>query len=455
MSAVEQFPADWVVKPFGEVVSTVKGKKPKDNGPPAKKRTVPYINIKAFETGVPEQFASPGNYRDCSKDDILMVWDGARSGLVGRGVSGYIGSTLAKLKAVDVSSSYLYYFLQGQYGYINTNTKGVGIPHVDPVVLKAIPFPIAPRDQQDRIVAKIEKQFSRLDEAVASLKRVKGNLKRYKAAVLKAAVEGKLTEEWRKQNPDVEPASKLLDRILAERRTKWEEAELAKMKAKGKEPKNDKWKEEYKQLESARIDELPPVPCSWAWARLPQLGELNRGKSKHRPRNDPKLYDGKYPFVQTGDIRQAVGVLKDYTQTYSDLGLEQSRLWPEGTLCITIAANIADTAVLGLEACFPDSVAGFIPESDEVDIQYVEYFIRTAKDRLGQFAPATAQKNINLAILGEVALPLPPYQEQCRMVSELQKTETIVVRIESQIQLGELQIGRMRSSILKELFAGS
>ena len=133
------------------------------------------------------------------------------------------------------------------------------------------PIPVAPPDQQDRIVAEIEKQFSRLDEAVASLKRVKANLKRYKAAVLKAAVEGKLTEEWRKQNPDVEPASKLLERILAERRTKWEEAELAKMKAKGKEPKNDKWKEKYKvarfqsckaRMEKTISAEGPGMLCS-------------------------------------------------------------------------------------------------------------------------------------------------------------------------------------------------
>ncbi|MGB5613437.1 MAG: hypothetical protein WBM67_12350, partial [Sedimenticolaceae bacterium] len=154
-------------------------------------------------------------------------------------------------------------------------------PRVDFKILSPFEVPLPPtKEDQDRIVAEIEKQFSRLDEAVASLKRVKANLKRYKAAVLKAAVEGKLTEEWRaaqasanvagghdsmdgggrakqdaraeepgatKAHPDVEPASKLLDRILAERRAKWEKAELAKMEAKGKAPKNDKWKAKYKE----------------------------------------------------------------------------------------------------------------------------------------------------------------------------------------------------------------
>ncbi len=114
-----------------------------------------------------------------------------------------------------------------------------------PQIAFAIPIPFAPIHEQKHIVAEIEKQFSRLDEAVASLKRVKANLKRYKAAVLKAAVEGKLTEQWRKEHPDVEPAEKLLERILTERRKKWEESELARMKAKGVEPKDDKWKRNY------------------------------------------------------------------------------------------------------------------------------------------------------------------------------------------------------------------
>ena len=129
--------------------------------------------------------------------------------------------------------------------------------------MREIPIPIAPKGQRARIVAEIEKQFSRLDKAVASLKRVKANLKRYKVAVLKAAVEGKLTEEWRKQNPDVEPASKLLERILAERRAKWEEAELAKMKANGKEPENDKWKEKYKEPQSPESVRSAKNPHRW------------------------------------------------------------------------------------------------------------------------------------------------------------------------------------------------
>ena len=353
---------------------------------------------------------------------------------------------------------YLVYYLKQDAlrDFLAANASGVGgsLMRVKPATVKGYPLPIAPESQQKRIVAEIEKQFSRLDEAVENLKRVKANLKRYKASVLKAAVEGKLTEEWRAAHPDVEPAEKLLERILAKRRKKWEEVELAKMKDRGKVPKDDKWKKKYKDPNMPNLENLPSIPNTWTWATLPQLGELNRGKSKHRPRNDPILYDGPYPFIQTGDIRHATGSINQYTQTYSEEGLEQSRLWPKGTLCITIAANIADTALLGFDACFPDSVVGFIPDSDYIDIRLVEYFIRTAKEDLERYAPATAQKNINLAILSNVAVPLPPEKEQQKIIDEIEKSLSVAEGIEVSAEQNVLRAERLRQSILKKAFSG-
>jgi len=314
--------------------------------------------------------------------------------------------------------------------------KGVAVQNISAKQIESFPIPIAPPGQQKRIVAEIEKQFSRLDEAVANLKRVKANLKRYKAAVLKAAVEGKLTEEWRKQHPDVEPADKLLERILAERREKWQ--------GRGK----------YKEPVAPNTTNLAELPEGWVWVTLPQLGEINRGKSKHRPRNDSKLFGGDYPFVQTGDVRHAVGEIKSYKQTYSEAGLAQSRLWPKGTLCITIAANIADTALLGFDACFPDSVVGFLPETEHTNIRFVEYFIRTAKENLERFAPATAQKNINLQILKAVAVPFPPEREQNTIVFEIESRLSVVEKIESTLNLEVARSDRLRQSILKKAFSG-
>ena len=189
------------------------------------------------------------------------------------------------------------------------------------------------------------------------------------------------------------------------------------------------------------------------WATLPQLGELNRGKSKHRPRNDPRLLDGPYPFVQTGDVKHSNGRIVQHTQTYSEFGLAQSRLWPAGTLCITIAANIADTGILSYPACFPDSVVGFIPDVSVV-AEFFESFIRTQRDNLEQFAPATAQKNINLQVLAELVVPLPPAAEQRRIVAEVERRLSVIQRVEAAVEASLQRAERLRQSILKRAFSG-
>ena len=192
--------------------------------------------------------------------------------------------------------------------------------------LATIALPLPPLPEQRRIVAEIEKQFTRLDASTAALRRVQANLKRYRASVLKAACEGKLVpteaELAQSEGRDYEPAGRLLERILSERRVRWDSQENRRGK--------------YKEPVAPDTSDLPELPEGWVWASLPQLGELNRGKSKHRPRNDPRpVLGGSYPFVQTGDIRHSQGLVTRHSQTYTDFGLAQSRLWPTGTLCIT------------------------------------------------------------------------------------------------------------------------
>jgi type I restriction enzyme S subunit len=155
-----------------------------------------------------------------------------------------------------------------------------------------------------------------------------------------------------------------------------------------------------------------PVTNSHRWplAPLSTLGKLDRGVSKHRPRNDPKLLGGKYPLVQTGDVAGAGAYLTRFSSTYSDLGLDQSRLWSAGTLCITIAANIAKTAILRIDACFPDSVVGFT--ADPATTEYVRVWLSFLQATLEARAPESAQKNINLAILRALPVPVPPLELQ-------------------------------------------
>ena len=352
---------------------------------------------------------------------------------------------------------FFFYFLQQKFRQEakRAMTSGVGLLRVPTNYMRKVRLPLPPLLEQQAIVVKIEELFTKLDAGINALHKAQSQLKRYRQSVLKAAFEGKLTEAWRVEHQgEIEPASILLERILKERREKWEAEQLEQMQAKGEIPKDDKWKAKYKEPVAPDTSNLPELPKGWLWTTLPQIGELNRGKSKHRPRNAPLLYGGQYPFVQTGDIRHANGLIRHYNLTYSKEGLKQSRLWPAGTLCITIAANIADTAILGFDACFPDSIVGFLPERGQCNIYFVEFFLRTAKEDLERYAPATAQKNINLAILKDLAIPFPSLAEQNVIAQEINRHLSVADEVEKTITAELKRAEQLRQSILKKAFTG-
>jgi type I restriction enzyme S subunit len=189
---------------------------------------------------------------------------------------------------------------------------------------------------------------------------------------------------------------------------------------------------------------------SWQPKSLDELGFVSRGRSRHRPRDAAHLYGGPHPFVQTGDVKHAGLYLNEYSQTYSEAGLEQSRMWPQGTLCITIAANIADTAILGIDACFPDSVIGFIPDQSKADARFVKYlFDAMLKKRFKQFTQGAAQDNLSQGKLLSLKFPIPSVAEQRRIASILSAYDDLIENNRRRIQLLE-QAARL---LYKEWFA--
>ena len=165
-------------------------------------------------------------------------------------------------------------------------------------------------------------------------------------------------------------------------------------------------------------------PKGWPTPKFGKVGKLDRGISKHRPRNAPELLGGKHPLVQTGEVANCDGYIRSYTSTYSDLGLRQSKMWPAGTLCITIAANIAKTGILTFDACFPDSVVGFQAD-DPATVEYVRVWLSFLQKALEDSAPESAQKNINLAILRGLSIPLPPLPLQQTFATRIASIEAL------------------------------
>ena len=202
---------------------------------------------------------------------------------------------------------------------------------------------------------------------------------------------------------------------------------------------------------SDRTENEPGSPRrDWISAKFGTLGILARGRSKHRPRNDPALYtDGDVPLIQTGDVARSRGKVTTFTALYNQVGVAQSRLWPAGTLCITIAANIGDTGVLQFPACFPDSVVGFVPDAGLVDLRYIEFFLGSIQRKLEREAPSTAQKNINLRVLEEIVVHLPVLEEQRAIAA---KIDSLIDLIRGCEQAQE-EVRAARASLSRASFA--
>ena len=187
-------------------------------------------------------------------------------------------------------------------------------------------------------------------------------------------------------------------------------------------------------------------PMGWKVAELGTLGILDRGRSRHRPRNASELYGGPYPFVQTGDVASANRLIRCASQSYSETGLRQSKMWPEGTLCITIAANIGKTGILAFDACFPDSVVGFLA-GNLVTVEYVKSALDVMQTRIEDAAPMATQRNINLQVLRGLQIPIPPMELQALYANIIATSDDIALAAET---AGE-GVAELGSSLMSRL----
>ena len=178
------------------------------------------------------------------------------------------------------------------------------------------------------------------------------------------------------------------------------------------------------------------------------LGRLERGRSRHRPRDDQSLYNGKFPFIQTGDVKKAQLYLTFYSQTYNEKGLAQSKLWEKGTLCITIAANIADTAILAFDACFPDSILGFKPYAKESDTKFIKYCFDTYKETFKAISKGTTQDNLSLDKLRSIRFQVPPIIIQRKIAAVLSAYDDLIENNNRRIAILE----KMAEELYREWF---
>lgn len=394
-----------------------------------------------------------------AQGDVLLTIVGAigRSALVSKATPRFtLQRSVAVITPLFLDSKFLMYQFEAPRIalHFKKSARGTAQKGVYLKTLGSTEIWIPPLAEQRRIVAKIEELFSELDQGVASLKTAREQLNVYRQSLLKNAFEGKLTAAWRTAHRDqLETATALQQRIAHERQTRYQQ-QLADWQTAGQPGPKPKPPKPLPPLTAEELAELPELPEGWAYSYLADMGDLGRGKSKHRPRNDPRLFGGSFPFIQTGEVKAANQVIRSYSQTYSEFGLAQSKLWPKGTLCITIAANIAQTAFLGFDGCFPDSVVGFTAFEPVVRAEYIDYFIQAARTRIEAYAPATAQKNINLETLENLVVPYCSHTEQEAVLCELESKLSEADQLDQTLATALQQADALRQSILKKAFHG-
>ena len=443
---VADVPPWWTLIPAGDLVHLINGRafKPSD----WQSTGLPIIRIQNLNNP-----NAPFNYYEgelmeghkVSTGDMLLSWSGTPGTSFGafiwnRGeaaLNQHIFKVIIYCGGID--KQYLKMAINACLeALIGSARGGVGLKHVTKGQIEALQIPLPPLEEQKRIVARVDELMALCDklEALQQKREKLCELTRTTAlsALVNAQNQSELLNAWNRTQHNMTVLFDTSETVDELRNAIMSMAVRGRLTARTSSNAQDLLENcrEYKEslVKTEKVKRLKPfkklsnypfeIPQNWTWARFSEIGFFGRGISKHRPRNDTRLFlDGKYPFIQTGDVAHSVGKgIQVFSKKYSEFGLQQSKLWPPGTLCITIAANIADSAILKIEACFPDSVVGFIPFEIVDNVEYFDFFVRTAKSDLTKFAPATAQKNINLGILEEVAIPLPPREEMEEIVQK-------------------------------------
>jgi type I restriction enzyme S subunit len=434
-----------------------------------KKQGVPVIRISDFSNE--KIVLDDVVYYDESEDlkryelnecDIVIALTGgtiAKLGIVQKGIGKlYLNQRVGKFEVLhpeEFETEYVYWIARSVQSIIKNLAWGAAIPNVSPKQIEELQFPIPNKETQNGIIDflndlranKLEddREYfdSEIEDFVFSLQvnQISGAelqselitqeelLKQLRKAFLREAMQGKLVQ----QNPNDGNAQELLQKIIAE---------------------NVKLGSKEKFFSEIKEDEIPfEIPKNWLWCRIGEIGNLKRGKSKHRPRDDKQLFEnGTYPFIQTGDVAKAKNnndLITTVNNYYNEFGLKQSEIQKKGTLCITVAANIAESGFLNFDACVPDSIVCFSAIDNAIE-KYTNYYLKIAKEELERFAPATAQKNINLGILNAFPIPLPPLSEQKRIIKKLEELMNVCDELFESINQSKTENERLIKVLLND-----
>ena len=444
-------PGGWVWSCLGDICRTTSGGTPSrkhasyfaGNIPWVKSGELPDGVVTDVEECITEEAVKNSSAKLFPAGTLLIALYGATVGKLG--ILKHEATTNQAVCAIfpsgHLDTKYLFWYLRCARSTLVAQAVGGAQPNISQGILRTLPIPVAPLDQQKRIVAEIEKQFSRLDEGINNLKRVKANLKRYKAAVLKAAVEGRLVETEaeiaKREGRNFETGAQLLQRILETRRSQWT--------GRGK----------YKEPAAADTTDLPELPEGWVWATVDQLGEVKLGKMLDRQKH---VRGQELPYLRNINVRWGWVDTNDLlTMFFEEDELERFRLL-QGDVLVCEGGEPGRAAVwLGRPAAMKYQKAlhrvrlheGFQPQ---LLVYLLEYLAATG--RLEHWFTGSTIKHFTRESFLLMPIPLPPIAEQHRIVAEVDRRLSLLRETETQVDANFQRAERMRQSILQSAFRG-
>ncbi|MFZ1325380.1 MAG: restriction endonuclease subunit S [Candidatus Contendobacter sp.] len=348
-----------------------------------------------------------------------------------------------------------YYLSQSQFRKVaqHNMTGTAGQLRVPTKWLGTVTLPVAPTNEQTRIVEKLEELLSDLDEGVAELKTAQKKLALYRQSLLKAAVEGALTTEWRKQNKPSDTGAQLLERILTERRTRWEAKQLAKLKEQGKTPPQD-WQKKYPEPVQPNTMDLPELPEGWAWATIDQLSFVVRGASP-RPAGDPRYFGGVIPWITVGSLTADEDMyLVEVDQFVTEAGKEASRFIEPNTLLLTNSgATLGVPKITKIGGCINDGSVAFL-DIEEARKIYLYWYLSTQTKKLRALNQGAAQPNLNTDIVRKICVPICSSDELEEINRVLEAAAHSIKEQAKAVNHSLKQSAAQRQNILRAAFSG-
>jgi len=465
----QELPEGWSWLAIKEFAKTTSGGTPKRGNPEFYNGDVPWVKSGDLNNGilynVDEYISELGLQKSSAKmfntNTVLVAMYGATIGKLS--ILGFSASTNQAICGISLPESfepkYLFYYLLSIKKKLIEQGQGGAQPNINQQIIKETLVPVAPPAQQKQIVAKIEELFSHIDAGIEGLKKSKALLKQYRQSVLKAAVTGELTKDWRETNKDkIEPASQLLKRILKERQQRWEQQQLEQFQAKGKPPKNDKWKEKYKEPYIDGVPFFREVPESWVETSIDTLAAEVRYGTSSKTNDDS---DG-VPVIRMGNI---VDGMLDYSNL-KFLPINHSEfpelLLQDGDLLFnrTNSAELVGKTAVFKDKGKPVSLASYLIRVrllNDLKPDFFAFFINGAYGKLwikSCVSQNVGQANVNGTKLKSLIAPLPPFEEQKEIVQRVEEKLTAADRLIAELDTKLTQAQQQKQTILASAFRG-